>query len=109
MGKYRYFAKYSVFERFNAWVKPEIPKLRDQGAYIEFDAKEGAPSIEGVRIAHAEQIEGKRGFFRLYPFYRDDYPDLYHHEKVCQQRTMEAMADICKLVYGEMQVPLQER
>jgi len=82
-------------------VEPEIPKLRAAGAFVEFNTETGLPpQVEGVRITHAEMTD-RKGYFRLYYFYPQDYPEMYHHEQVARERAFETSVKIYKLLHGE--------
>jgi hypothetical protein len=99
LGNYRYYARLSPVERYETYVKPEVPRLRAAEAYVEYAKGEGPPIAEGARISHAEPSE-RPGTKRIYYFHPDDYPDLAHHERVERERGLETFVRIYELING---------
>jgi hypothetical protein len=94
---YKYFTRLSPMERFRKYIEPEIPRLRDAGAYLEYAATEGPPLLEGVYVSHAEPSD-KPGVKRIYYFHPQDYPELAHHERVEVERGLETFLHIYDLI-----------
>jgi len=97
LKRYRYFARLSPIERFKKYVEPQVPLLREAGAFIEYPANEGPPAIEGVYVSHAETSD-RAGMLRLYYFYPEDYPQLAHQERVEQERGLETYLEVYSLL-----------
>lgn len=93
---YRFFAKESQVERYQTLVAPEVQRLRKAGAYVEYTAEEGPTSIEGIKITHAE-ADGS-GVFKMYYFHPEDYPELYRHRTVSEERAQETFIAIYELL-----------
>lgn len=94
---FRYFSKFALIETVQTMVLPEIPKLRDMGAYVEYPEGEAPPKIDGVTYTHAEQSD-RPGFLRLYPFPPEDYPDLDRHERVATEQAQVTSVKIHQLL-----------
>jgi hypothetical protein len=97
MSDYRYFSRLSLMERVNLVVKPEIPRMREQGDYLEYKIGETPPRLEGVTIAHSTPAD-RPGYRRIYCFPPETYPDLYHQEQVEQERALERFVEIYSLI-----------
>ena len=107
VSQYRYFRTISPLERFRNGVQPELDRLREAGAYIEYPLEEGPPELDGLRISHAEPSD-RPGFMRLYCFYPEDYPDLNHQEQVERERSLERFVQIYELLNGPLRIPPQD-
>ena len=57
LSDYRYFARLSIMERVQGGVLPEIKRLRDAGAFLEYPQGEGPPVVDGVTISHGESSD----------------------------------------------------
>jgi len=66
-------------------IRPEMEKLREEGAYVEYGVGETPPAVEGVSISVGEPA-GDWKSFRLFYFYPEDYPDLYELEEARKAR-----------------------
>jgi hypothetical protein len=97
LADYRYFARLSKVERLNLLIKPQLDRLREAGAYVEFPDREAPPVPEGVRIAHVESSD-KSGFKRVYCFPAEDYPDIAHQERVERERGLETFLAVYDLI-----------
>jgi hypothetical protein len=97
LSEYRYFARLSFTERFNHYVLPEIPRLRDSGAFVEYPAEDPPPRVEGTCTSHSEASD-RPGYRRLYYFFEDDYPELAHHKRVERERVLERFVQIYRLL-----------
>jgi len=93
---YYYFTRVSQVERFKTLVEPKIAHFLEIGAFIEYDQKDGGPPFDGFTITHAE-TDGS-GRFRKYYFPQDEYPEMYHHRQVCQERAQETFANLYRLL-----------
>src|SRR5688572_24320160 len=97
LSDYRYYARLSHVERFNAGVEPELEKLRTAGAYIEYGSRESPPLIDGVRVVHTEPSD-RDGYRRAYYFHANDYPAIAHHERVERERGLETFLAVYDLI-----------
>jgi hypothetical protein len=97
---YRYFSKFALIEATELMVVTEIPRLREAGAYIEYPSDQVPPDVQGVAHTHSEASD-KPGMFRLYCFYPEDYPTLYHHKRVAGERALETGITIHRLLNPE--------
>ncbi len=97
---YRYFSKFALIEATELMVVAEIPRLREAGAYIEYPSDQVPPDVQGVAHTHSESSD-KPGMHRLYCFYPDDYPALYHHKRVAGERALKASIKIHRLLNPE--------
>ncbi len=98
LAEHKYFARDSHQERYNTMIAPEVPRLRDAGAYIEYKVGEAPPAAAGVKISHAERYSADG--IRMYLFRPDDYPDLYHHQAVAEERAKETYVKVYQLLNG---------
>ncbi len=57
----------------------------------------GTFSTHGVEYTHAETSD-RPGYFRLYYFHPQDYPELYRHERVARERAKETSVKIHQLL-----------
>jgi hypothetical protein len=97
---YRYFSKFALIEATELMVVPEIPRLREAGAFIEYPSDQTPPDVQGVAHTHSESSD-KPGTYRLYCFYPDDYPALYHHKRVAGERALETGIKVHRLLNPE--------
>jgi hypothetical protein len=98
LAEHKYFAKDSHLERYNTMIAPELPRLREAGAYVKYKVGETPPTGEGVKISHAERYSGDK--IRMYLFRPEDYPDFYRHLTVAEERAKETYVKIYQLVNG---------
>lgn len=98
LDDYRYYARVSNVERFKTMIEPQLPALREAGAFVEYGAKEAPESLPGVTISHAEIDE--TGKSRLYYFHSEDHPDIYRSKQVCDERSQESFIKIYNLLNG---------
>ncbi len=97
---YRFFSTVSRERRFKEVVEPELARLREAGAYVEYEKGSPPPAIDGVSISSAEPSpDGQK--FRLYYFYPEDYESLYHWARVEEERAWEASVRAFVLINGE--------
>jgi len=66
-------------------IRPEMDKMREEGAYIEYKLGE-TPPVQGVPISVAEPAARDGKTFRLFLFYPEDYPELYELEEARKAR-----------------------
>ena len=104
VSEYRYFRLILPIEIFRNGVKPELQRLREAGAYIEYSQEEGPPQLEELRISHAEPWE-RPGFMRLFCFWPEDYPELNYQEQVERERSLERFVQIYELINGPVPLP----
>jgi hypothetical protein len=97
LSDYRYYARLSQVERFKTHVEPQLERLREAGAYVEYPEGQPPPMPDGVRIGHAEPSD-RKGFRRVFYFPANDYPDLAHHERVEQERGLETFLKVFDLI-----------
>jgi hypothetical protein len=100
LSDYRYFARLSIMERTMRGVLPEIPKLRELGAFLEYAESEAPPAVDGVKISHAERSD-RPGYRRIYYFTHDAFPALYHQQRVEEERSLETFVRIYQLINPE--------
>ena len=98
-ARYRYFSKYAHMERSLDLVQPEMPALRDAGAYIEYHLEDGPPDIEGDAYTRAEIRKGDE-YAKFFVFDWETYPEINHHQKVSQEQSARTMIDIYDLING---------
>lgn len=96
MSDYRYFARLSQMELAHK-MKSEVEHLRQSGAFVEYKASERAPAIKGISLSFAEASD-RPGYVRLYYFYPEDYPELYHQQRVSEQRQLETVINAYHLI-----------
>jgi hypothetical protein len=65
----------------------------------EYPLEDPPPKAEGAPITHAETSETP-GFFRMYFFYPEEHPDMYHFDGVVRQQTVQTAVEIFHLVHG---------
>ena len=100
MSEYRYFSRIAPLERVAQGIKPVLPSLRAAGRYLEYPMTEAPPAIEGVAISHAETSDTP-GYYRIYYFVRQDYPELYHHYNVSHEQQLRIPVNIFRVIQGE--------
>ncbi len=95
---YAFFARVSLVQRFQRFIEPEVSRLREAGAYVEFEGRAKPASPSGEFISHMESAGPNR--HRLYYFYPDDAPDLFRFKKVCEERGRETFVKIYQAIQG---------
>jgi len=101
VSEYRYFRKISPIERFRKGIRPQIERLREAGAFIEYPQDQGPPLLEGLRVSYSEPSE-RPGYRRLYCFWPEDYPELNHQEQIEGERSLERFVQIYELINGPL-------
>lgn len=99
LSHYRYFARLSLAERYYTMVAPEIPRLREAGAYLEYDEGEAPPVADRACTSHAEPSDTP-GINRIYYFFPDDHPALAHHKRVEEERALECFVRAYEIING---------
>lgn len=99
VNDYKFFRMTSPRERVKRFVQPEIERMREAGAFIEYASDGPPPHIEGFHVTHAEPSDTP-GLKRLYVFPEEDYPDLLHQYRVEWERTLETVVNIYELING---------
>ncbi len=99
MQDYHFFSRISTMERFRSMMGPELPRLREQGAFVEYDPNDGELPFDGFTIDHTEILAKDK--FRMYFFPQDQYPDLYHHRQVSREQAQKTFVDLYRLVAKE--------
>ena len=98
--EYRFYAFESREKRFEQVMKPELKRLREAGAYVEYGYGERPPKIPEVKLTTAEPApDGDT--YRLYYFYPEDYPDLYRWVQVEKERAREAAVNAFAAINGD--------
>ncbi len=97
---YRFFARTARQLRFEELVRPELERLRSEGAYVEYPRDKPPPAVPGVTITVAEPSEDA-GSFRIYYFYPEDYPELYRLAEAEKERAEEAAIRAFLIINGE--------
>ncbi len=97
--EYLFYSRLSPSERLVDEILPLVSQMRERGQYIEFPLGEAPPTIDGVRISHAELSEDGK-VQRLFVFRREDHPEMYHAQAVEMQRSLEAFVRAYEIING---------
>jgi len=94
---YQFFAHRSRQDRLRDQILPLVETMREQGAYVEHPSDQPPPRFQGASLVHAEPSDDPQ-VKRLYVFYPDDHPDMYHAHTVEYQRESETFVKIFELI-----------
>jgi hypothetical protein len=94
-----FFSFTSLVKRFKTLMEPELPRMQELGAYVEYDPTEGELPFDGFTINHTEIFAKNR--HRMYYFPQSQYPDLYLHRQVCQEQAQKTLVELHWLILGE--------
>lgn len=97
MSDYRYFSRVSLMER-HRMVQPEVARLREVGAYVEYPSDDPPAAPGELAMSHAEPSD-REGYRRMYYFFAEDYPDVYHQSRVEQEQALRVFVDIHRLIH----------
>lgn len=99
LEKFRFYARSAAFKRIKEEIEPEVTRLREEGAYLEYPAHEAPPAVPGVLVSHAEESD-KPGMLRIYYFDPNDYPEMDRQVKVERERSFEAYVELYYAING---------
>jgi hypothetical protein len=91
---FRFFARAVTRHRVENLIRPEVERLRELGAYVEIPASARSVSVPGVTISFGELSHDDPKMRRIYYFQPQDYPALYHLQRLERQRSYEAFVKI---------------
>jgi hypothetical protein len=97
--EYHFFARLAPYERVQKEILPEVSRMKETGGYVDLPVDADA-HIPGVTISHGEMPQDKPGFMRIYYFHSEDYPLLYHKQKVEKERALEVFVKAYHLING---------
>jgi hypothetical protein len=108
MTSYRYYARTSRSERSRNVIDPALLRMEEAGAFVEYPAKEpeGLPlpatAADGTVVYSVSGASPTPGFRRLFYFYPEDYPEIYHEAAVEEERSLEAYVRAFELFSGPL-------
>jgi hypothetical protein len=103
IDEYRYFQRLSIMDRHKTMMRPEKDRLLAIGAYVEYDPKEGPPPVperNGRPVMTLTAPSDHVGLRRVFYYYPEDFPDLYHWQQVESERSLERYVQIYELLNG---------
>ena len=93
MADYRFFSRIAPQQRVLQEVLPEVERMRQNQAYLDFPI-DAVVDYPGITISHGEMPMDRPGYKRIYFFDPEDYPELYHKQKVEEERACEAYVKV---------------
>ena len=97
---YRFFARVAPVERLETLIRPLLPLMRANGAFVEFQNGDPEPPVpDGVSVTHGVLDKGS-GRFEWYFFWPSEHADIYHHDTVSRERRRETFVTVWELING---------
>jgi hypothetical protein len=98
MEEYRFFARTAPYER-GAELAREARRMREAGAYVDLQLDADA-HVPGLTVSFGERPPDRPEIKRIFYFSPEDYPHLYHEQKVEQQQSFRAFVEAYYLING---------